>query len=63
MFNDKKKSYDLLLMLLQVLGSGSDAFTVLRRLCFDHKAEEFLATASVIVLVSWIQFSSSMFYR
>ncbi|CAH2038353.1 unnamed protein product, partial [Thlaspi arvense] len=34
-----------------VLGGGSDAYTVLRRLCFDHKAEEFLATASQLVMV------------
>lgn len=33
-----------------VLGSGRDAYTVLRRLCFDHKDEEFFARASQLVI-------------
>lgn len=36
--------------LWQVLGSGRDAYTVLRGLRFDHKAEELFARASQLVI-------------
>lgn len=53
---DRNTCCDRFLMFVQVLGSDSDAYTVLCRLRFGHKDEAFLATASKLMIVLGLVF-------